>query len=327
MEDHNKITNLKKENKLRILFHRFCIIVALLYGGKLVRDRVQNMKIQIFLVPYESGNKDAGMGRGPFSFIEAGLLDILHKDGHEVDVDSIEQDSSFSTAVSSAFELSRLLSHRVNQAISTQRFPIVLSGTSTSSVGTLGGANQDDTGLIWFDAHGDFNTPETTTSGSMDGMALAIATGHCWRMLSGTIPGFQPVAERNTILIGAREFDPEEKRQLDCSGIALVSRSFIRSMNIVEALKPAVDDLQSRVQRVHIHLDLDVLDPVRNPSNRFAPPDGLPLGAVEIALRLIEARFLITSACIAAYDPECDPERATVRAGIILIQTLLRRTR
>jgi arginase len=285
------------------------------------------MKIEILLVPYDSGCKNVGMGRGPLAFVEAGLVDILRRDGHDVDLHSIEVDHSFSTAISSAFELNRLLSQRVQGNISAERFPIILSGSSTCSLGALAGVNRDDHGLIWFDAHGDFNTPETTTSGSLDGMALAIATGRCWRMLSATIPGFQAVPEHNVILAGPREFDPEEKKQLDCSGIALVSRSFIRSMNIVEALKPAVDDLQNRVQKVHVHLDLDVLDPARNPSNRFAPPDGLPAGAVEVALRLIEARFHISSACIAAYDPECDPEKATIRAGMALIQTLLRRTK
>jgi arginase len=285
------------------------------------------MKVQIILVPYDSGQKDTRMGRGPGRFLESGLVDLLRKEGHQVEVESIELGNSFSTEMESAFELNCHLSHRVRRAASAQSFPIIFSGSSICSVGALSGINGNAKGLIWFDGHGDFNTPETTSSGSIDGMALAVATGHCLRTPFSSIPGFQPVPEHNVILVGARKFDPEEKRLLDSSGIALVSRSFIRSMNIVEALKPAIDDLQNRVSNVHVHLDLDVLDPARTPSNQFAPPDGLSVGAVEIALRLIEGRFHISSACIAAYDPECDSKQATVEAGIKLIQTLLRRTR
>lgn len=285
------------------------------------------MKVQIILVPYDSGSKDTRMGRGPACFLESGLVDILRKDGHQVELDSIDLENPPSTELESALELNRQVSLRFRKAVADRSFPLLFSGSSICSVGALPGVPSSEKGLIWFDGHGDFNTPETSTSGSIDGMALAVATGRCLRGPFSTISGFQPVPEHNVILIGAREFDPEEKRLLDSSGVALVSRSFIRSMNIVEALKPAINDLQDRVSDVHVHLDLDVLDPARTPSNQFAPPDGLSVGAVEIALRLIEGRFNISSACIAAYDPECDPQKATVQAGMKLVQTLLRRTK
>jgi len=284
------------------------------------------MKIQILLVPYDSGHKNARMGRGPEAFIRSGLVETLRKDGHEVEVESIELENPFLAEVASAFELSRRLSKRVRQAISDQKFPLIFSGNCICSMGAIAGHNSNQTGLIWFDGHGDFNTPETTVSGFLDGMALAIITGRCWRSLSASVPDFHAIPERNVILIGARDFDPEERRLLDSSAVALVSRPFIRSMNIVEALKPAVDDLQSRVQKVHVHIDLDVLDPTTVPANRFSPPDGLSVGAAEIAIRLIEGRFQIGSACISAYEPDCDPQQAAVQAGTKLIQTILRRT-
>jgi len=61
--------------------------------------------------------------------------------------------------------------------------------------------------VLWFDAHGDFNTPESTLGGFLDGMALAIATGRCWTGLAATVPGFTPVAEENVVLVGARDLD------------------------------------------------------------------------------------------------------------------------
>lgn len=267
------------------------------------------------------------MGRGPGTFLQSGMVEVLRKTGHEITVDSLDLEGVSSDEIASAFEVNRLLSRRVREAVSERRFPLILSGNSNCSVGVLAGSGGNETGLIWFDGHADFNTPETSPSGMLDGMALAVATGRCYRRLSNTIPKFQPIPEHNVILVGARDFDTHEKRLLDSSGIALISRPFIRNMNIVEALRPALDDLKNRVKRVHVHLDLDVLDPARTPANRFAPPDGLTVGAVEIAIRLIESRFTISSACIAAYDPECDPNRVTVEAGIKLIETLLRRTK
>jgi arginase len=286
-----------------------------------------NMKIQIILVPYDSGHKDVRMGRGPGAFIQSGLVDLLRNDGHEVELEWIKLDGSFLAEIACAFELNRILSQRVRHSISAQKFPLILSGNCMCSVGAIAGHDGNETGLIWFDGHGDFNTPETTISGFLDGMTLAVATGRCWRTLSSTISEFHPVKEHNVILVGARDFDVEEKRLLDCSGVALVSRPFIRSINIVEALKPAVDDLQNRVKNVHVHIDLDVLDPAKTPANHLAPPDGLSVGAAELAIRLVEGRFTISSACIAAYDPDCDPKRVTIEAGTKLIQTILRRTR
>ena len=86
-------------------------------------------------------------------------------------------------------------------------------------VGTLGGLGTGPTGVRWFDAHGDFNTPESTLGGFLDGMALAIATGRCWIGLAATVPGFTPVAEENVVLVGARDLDPAEGELLRASRV------------------------------------------------------------------------------------------------------------
>jgi arginase len=281
------------------------------------------MKVQILVVPYDSGHKDVRMGRGPKSFLEFGLVDQLQKDGHSVEVEEIELRNFFCSEVSAAFEINRILSKRVRSLVQEGKFPLVLSGNCNCSIGTMAGTGCKDAGLIWFDGHGDFNTPESTESGFLDGMALAIATGHCWRKLAASIPDFQPLAEHDVVLVGARHFDVEEKKLLDRSGIAHVSSPFIRHINIVEALKPALAALEPRVKKVHLHIDLDVLDPKQTPANQFSPPDGLLAGETELAIRMIRGRFPVSSACLAAYDPEYDPHHATAQAGIKFVQTLL----
>ena len=284
------------------------------------------MRLQIILVPYDSGYKNVRMGRGHESFIEQGLIDALQTDGHATEVERIDLGKTFPAEIGAAFALNRILSKRVRAAVEDKKFPVVLAGNCSSSIGTLAGIGQNELGLVWFDGHGDFNTPETTISGFLDGMALAVATGRCWRNMAASIPDFHPVAERDVILVGARDLDPEEKNLLDGSGVALVSGTFIRHTNIVEALKPVLSALEPRVKRVHLHIDLDVLDPAQTPANHMAPPNGLFVGETELAIRMIRGRFELSSVCIAAYDPGCDPSHHTVQAGIKLLRILLKET-
>ena len=116
------------------------------------------------------------MGRGPEQLIEQGAADELSKAGHEALVESIESEREFRTEVTSSLELSRKLASRVLDARSRGALPIVLSGNCSASLGALTGLDTEDLGLVWFDAHGDFNTPETTESGYFDGMAMAAET-------------------------------------------------------------------------------------------------------------------------------------------------------
>ena len=94
----------------------------------------------------------------------------------------------FLSEIGTAFELNRLLSKEVKAAVGDGMFPMVLSGNCNSCLGTIAGINSGQLGVVWFDAHGEFNTPETTQSGFLDGMPLAMATGRCWKTILKTIP-------------------------------------------------------------------------------------------------------------------------------------------
>ena len=120
------------------------------------------------------------MGAGPERLIEAGLIDRLQQAGHEVVPCSVCLPSQkFMPEVQAAFELDRRLAGCVAEAVSAEALPVVLSGNCITSVGTVAGIGEPDLGVIWLDAHGDFNTPETTLGGFLDGMALATLTGRC----------------------------------------------------------------------------------------------------------------------------------------------------
>jgi arginase len=272
------------------------------------------MRVRFIRVPYDAGNRGLRMGAGP-ERLAAGA-DRLRARGIEVDEVSVEAPTGLRTEIGTTFALHRSVAEEVRGAAAAGAFPLVLSGNCGSSIGALAGAGAG-TGIAWFDGHGDFNTPETTASGFLDGMALAIATGRCFGPLALSVPGFAPVAEHDAVLVGARDLDPAERTALQGSGVSWVTVAEVRRLGAGAALRPAMDRVRAR--RMHVHVDLDVHDPALAPANGFAPPDGLSPPEVQDVIRAIAAARGICSASLAAYDPSVDPEGRALAAGLELI--------
>src|SRR6266699_5630562 len=150
------------------------------------------MDIQLLLVPYDSGQRGWRCGAGPEHLVRAGLPAHLQRQGHIVTaIHIIEDDPAYPPAeIRTAFELARRLASTVRSVRTAGHFPLVLSGNCNTAVGTLSGLTPARRATFWFDAHGDCNTPETTTSGFLDGMGLAMTMGLCWHHLGATVPGF-----------------------------------------------------------------------------------------------------------------------------------------
>ena len=273
------------------------------------------MEIQLLAVPYDSGNRGVRMGAGPEALLTAGLQHALRAAGHTVHVKIAElPPHSWSAEIQTGFELMRMLSGAVRDARAANRFPIVLAGNCNTAIGTVAGLGADSTGIVWFDAHADFNTPETTTSGFLDGTALAILTGRCWTQLAATVPDFQPVADQRVCLVGTRDIDSLEGGLLDESGVEVVSPRQIRS-----TLRQTLSSINEHVENAYIHLDLDVLDSGVAAANKFAVSGGLTLGDMDYALSEIAQTLRITGVALTAYDPAEDSDGAAAAAAIRLL--------
>lgn len=277
------------------------------------------MDIQLIQVPYDSGHQNRRTGRGPGHFLRHGLDEILRKQGHTVHSELIEAKTSFTTEVGTAFELNRSLAEKVKLAREQGRFPIVLAGNCNSCLGTIAGIGEDELGIVWFDAHGDFNTPETTLSGFFDGMGLAIATGRCWASLVRTLPGFRAVTEENIVHIGARDLDPMEAELMRQSPLALVPPT----ENIHEVIEGVFDRLGKRVGRIYLHVDMDILDAGEALPNHLAVPGGLSVQVLEEIIGMIKERFEICAGAITSFDPEYDKEDQVLEAGIRIIEAFV----
>jgi arginase len=279
-------------------------------------NRRIKMKIQIIQVPYDCGYKKRRQGLGPGHFINNNLGQLLETDGHQVKTTCIEAESEFTLEIGTAFELNRLLSKEVNSALNNDMFPIVLAGNCNSCLGNIAGINSDQLGIIWFDAHGEFNTPETTLSGFLDGMPLATATGRCWKEVTKTIPGFKPVPESNVILVGARDLDDEEQRQLEQSEVNLIRSEGLNDKDILKAIEGALKKLQFRAIDMYLHIDMDAFDIDEGSANHLDSTGGLKVEVIEEAINLVKKHLKLRASTIASYDPACDTKDKFLEAGL-----------
>jgi arginase len=199
------------------------------------------------------------------------------------------------------------------------RFPVVLAGNCNSCLGTIAGIGEKQLGVVWLDAHGDFNTPETTLSGFFDGMGVAMAAGRCWQALLGTIPGFRAIAEVNIVHIGARDLDPGEKELMRQSELELIAPV----ENLAEVVEAALDRLSKKVERIYLHVDMDVLDVGEALPNQLAVPGGLLVKEVEDVIRMVKERFEVCAGAITSFDPAYDKDDAVLRAGLRIIERMV----
>ena len=283
------------------------------------------MKIQVIQVPYDSGHRGLRAGGGPEHLVNRGLAQVLQDEGHEVAVEIIESQAAFRAEVQTQFELYRALAERVKKARRDGIFPLILSGNCGASLGAIGGAGSTRLGILWFDAHGEFNTPETTRSGFLDGMGLATATGLCWKQLADSIPGFRPVPGSNILLVGGRDFDEGEQGRLEQSGVTVIDNAMIETSGLRDALQPGIAKLAADIDEVHVHIDPDALNSKEAPANsyQFMTEGGMSVEQLRESIALIQKKRKITSATIASFEPGYDPQGKTTGVLFELAKQIL----
>ena len=267
-------------------------------------------ELRLLIVPYELGGLRCGIGRGPERLLAGGAEEALAAAGATVTRELVELDwdhneRSGSGEDTACFELMGLISERVAAARADGAFPVILSGSCFASVGIVAGLGESAPGVVWFDAHSDFNTPDTTIEGYLDGMGMSILTGGSWHAMAATIPGFQPVPESAAMLVGARDFDPLEKAHLDESAVGLVEPERLADP---EAFHDAIGALDPEPSGIYLHVDLDVLDMSEAEVNVYSAPGGLTADQLESLVSAVLERHPVRAISLTAYDPDRDPE-------------------
>jgi arginase len=258
------------------------------------------VNISIILASYDSGHYHGGCGQGPDALISGGLAEALKLAGHDVelhDIGKVSEDGD-EREIGTGFAVCNAVSGEVRIAMDKKRFPIVLAGNCLTAAGAVAGAGAD--AIIWADQHGDLNTPETSTSGFLDGMALATALGLCWTRMAAQIPGFKPIDPARCVLVNARDLDPAEKELLE-------------KLPVIRTECPgwasAADRLKAvGASQIHMHVDLDVHDPEKLQANRYTTPGGPAPEQVRAAMCGLAGPLSIAGLTISAYDPAFDPK-------------------
>jgi arginase len=256
------------------------------------------------------------MGRGPLHLLQNGLADRLRIE-HEVDLHTIRLSDAVRSEGQALVELQNRTVPIVRDGIGRGKRVLLLSGNcGPAALSAMGALNPQTTGVVWFDAHADFNTPETSASGFLDGMSLAILTGRCWPALAARLVGFGPVPEANVILVGTRDCDPLEATALSESAITTIPPTKM------ELLPRAVEALAERLENLYLHLDVDVLDNSEGNANSYASAGGISARELYAALEFLRQTNRIRVAGITSYDPQSD-ENQTVRVIIETAVTIL----
>ncbi len=257
------------------------------------------MKLSVILAPYDSGHYQSGFGQGPDALITGGLAEALTLAGHDVNVADIGKvGGDQPREIATGFAVCRAVSAMVDAALEDGRFPVVLAGNCLTTIGAVAGERADS--VIWFDQHGDINTPETSAYGFLDGMALATALGLCWKPIAHTVPGFKAIDPARCLLVDARDLDEDERKLLDTLPVLRAS--------CANAAEQAGKLQGMGAVRTHLHIDLDVIDPDLLQVNRYTTPGGPDPDELGRIVCAIARSMPVTGVTLSAYDPAFDPQ-------------------
>jgi arginase len=278
------------------------------------------VRIHVISVPFDSGVKNVRMGRGPGHLLDGGLRSHLESQGHTVTVREIELPAvaTMTPEPRVMVELNKLVAAEVGRAGENAAFPVVLAGSCYTAIGTLTGLGPDPVGVFWFDSHGDCNTPETTGSGFLDGMAVATLTGRCWDRLVEDLEGFRPTADHQMCLVGVRDLDDAERALIEGSDIHACPPASLST-----SLMSAIESMEWSAEGAYLHFDLDVLDPSVGRANALAAPDGLTVEQSTAAIAAIGNGLPIRAAALTAYDPAFDTTGTVQQAAFTVLDAIL----
>ncbi len=288
------------------------------------------MRLQPVIVPYRYDERDEGLGRGPGALLRAGLAQRLEACGHDVaePVEAVLSDQE-RTRGPVAMNIGRLggkTAALIAGARATGMGALVLAGDDTAAIGAVAGLQQAAgagaaIGIVWLDAHGDFNTPETSYSGILAGMPVAILAGLAGPLWRGAAHLDAPIPTDRILIAGARDLDEQEANLIRSTDVRLLTTDEIRTG---DGLASAVRRLAATCELIYLHVDLDVLDPALVPSASTPSANGLSIAETATAMTTVLHTGIVAAVGIAGLNPGAGVrgERST-KSTLALIEQAL----
>jgi arginase len=289
---------------------------------------VTDRRIAIIGAPLDLGAGRRGVDMGPSAIRYAGLearLDALGYDSFDwgnvqtAVAEATTEGDPHARFLNEIKEACNHVAHRVADAVRSGVVPIVLGGDHSVALGTLGGlaSVRGAGGVLWIDAHGDLNTPETSPSGNVHGMPLAAAlgvAGDAFANDSWPLPALDPA---RVALIGVRSLDEGERELVHELGIFVATMTDLDRRGVEPVLREALEQVQG-APFVHVSLDMDVVDPDVAPGVGTPVRGGLSYREAHLAMELIAEAGVVGSLEVVEVNPILDRENATGRLAVEL---------
>jgi arginase len=291
------------------------------------------LNIGIIGAPVDLGQQRRGVDMGPSAIRIARLEERLEALGHKVKDHGNIPAADMATApmgdrrvryLDDVVRQCGLLADKVSACVKQRSFPLVLGGDQSVSVGTLAGLARYGTerGIVWLDAHGDFNTPKTTPTGNIHGMALAAILGYGHPRLVG-LGGASPKAvEKNTVLVACRDFDQEEAKAISRSKMTVFTMKEIDELGMKGVMREAIKVAGTGLDQVHLSFDVDSVDPREAPGTGTRVRGGLTYREAQLAMEMLYESGRVTSAEFVEVNPILDLTNQTAELAVELALSL-----
>jgi arginase len=295
--------------------------------------------VEIVGVPMDLGGFRRGVDMGPSAIRYAGLRRRLADLGYKVrdrgnvrvqdrdETGEIEyahgarQAHHAQEIVRAAEELAKVVANIVK----SDAIPVVLGGDHSIGMGTIAGLARAGhrVGVIWVDAHGDINTPDTTPSGNVHGMPFAVALGIAEDPFPSTLRG--TTDGKSGVLLAIRDIDPGEKDNIKRAGVTPITMSDIDRIGMARAMEQAIA-VASKGDGIHLSLDMDAIDPDEAPGVGTPVRGGLTYREAQLAMEMLSASGKLRSIEVCEVNPILDRENRTATLAVELIASALGQT-
>ncbi len=287
--------------------------------------------VKVIGVPMDLGQSRRGVDMGPGALRYAGLNQRLRRlgwtieDGGNIETpvrDTLPPEGGI-TYLPSVVSVCELIYDIGHQAVTAGSLPIFIGGDHSIAVGTIGGVTHSEPrGVLWIDAHGDFNTPETSPSGNLHGMPLAALMGlGAPELVDLGRPGPKLNASQ-VILIGIRDLDPQERDLIKQSGVVVYTMREIDERGIATVAREALERLE-QFSQIHVSLDMDSLDPAAAPGVGTPVPGGLTYREAHLLMEIIADCACVGSVDVVEINPILDNRNQTAKIAMELVASLL----
>ena len=295
--------------------------------------------IEIIGVPLDLGADRRGVDMGPSAIRYSGLAEKLTALGHKVRdygnleaplAEMINMENKRAKYLSQVRKVCKQLADEVSRSMKAGRFPIVLGGDHSIAIGTLAGVRSatkkdQDYGVIWLDAHGDFNTPDITPSGNIHGMSLALSSGEGSKWFPPPAWPRRSVDPEKVVIVGARLFDPKERINLKKMGVRVFTMADIDRMGMRSVMAQAMK-IASAQGPIHVSFDIDVVDPGEAPGVGTPVKGGITYREAHLAMEMIAESGLMRSLELVEVNPILDQQNATAELAVELILSSMGKT-